>query len=67
MDAALNRTQRSLALNPTIAIDAMTRMTRCATDALFRRPCTLFLSDAKMQETLKKGEAEVKAEYKVEL
>jgi len=42
--------------------DAKDATTPYATDALFRRSCTLSFSDAKMQYTLKKVQAEVKAE-----
>jgi len=41
--------------------------THCSALTTQPTPCTLFLSDAKMQHTLKKVKAEVKAEYKVEL
>ena len=43
-------------------IDARRDDARDATDAFFSRSCTLSFSDAKMQHTLKKVEAEVKAE-----
>src|SRR5438105_13178011 len=60
IDAARNRRKRHSVLS-THYSPLTTEPTRPATDALFRRSCTLSFSDAKMQHTLKKVQAEVKA------